>query len=418
MVLFFYNFLIIPVLRIIVRCITLFNPKLREREDSWNTTLELISSLLPVKHRVWFHAASMGEFEQAKPIIEQLKSGNPDISIIVSFFSPSGYRHQKNYPLADAVVYMPLDTPKKARQFITAMNPNAAVFIRYELWLNHLAELSKRKIPVYLWCATFPRKAIWSFPLLNSFLQKTLGFFTQIYTVSESETELFRNASASLTVNTAADTRFDRIISVIENSKNDTPILPNGYFKPTDTVLVAGSTWQKDEDIIIQSLLALGKQGQVIRMIIVPHEPTEEHIVALKNKLPDSVLLSKLTESDSNKQHIIVDSMGKLLKLYSYAHIVYVGGGFGAGVHSTAEPAGYGVPLVCGENISRSPDAQNLENLGALTCVKSSNDLVEWLLTMTNDAERIERGKRAKEYVYRGAGGSKTAAEIIQNNLK
>ncbi len=418
MVFFLYNVLIIPVLRILVRCTALFNPKLREREDSWDTTLELLSSLPPAEYRVWFHVASMGEFEQAKPIIEHLKAENPDISIIVSFFSPSGYRHQKHYPLADAVVYMPLDTSKKARQFVTAISPNAAVFIRYELWLNHLAELSKKKIPVYLWCATFPRKAIWNFPFFKGFLQKTLGCFTQIYTVGEDETELFVKANRSLAVHTAADTRFDRIISVIEKSKDDTPIIPNGYFKPDDTVLVAGSTWQKDEEIIIESLNALEQTGQIVRMIIVPHEPTQEHIATLKNKLLDSVLLSELTEKNSNKKHIIVDSMGKLLKLYRYAHIVYVGGGFGAGVHSTAEPAGYGVPLVCGEHISRSPDAQNLENLGALTCVSSSKELIEWLLKMTTDKdERSKRGNQAKEYVYRGAGGSKAAAEIIANNL-
>ncbi|MBI3260462.1 MAG: hypothetical protein HYZ54_13465 [Ignavibacteriae bacterium] len=419
MILFLYNALIIPVLRIVVRCALFINPKLREREESWKTTITCIPSHPENYRRIWFHVASMGEFEQAKPIIELLKKDNPELSIIVSFFSPSGYRNQKNYPLADAVVYMPFDTRKKARQFIEAINPDVVVFIRYELWLNHLAELSQWKIPVYLFCATFPNSSIWNYPVFRSALHRILNYFTEIYTVSQRETNLFLSINTTTPIISSVDTRFDRIISVIENSQKESPILPDNYFKPDDIVLVAGSTWQPDEEILIKAFHSLEQQGHSIRSIIVPHEPTPEHTQALKNNLRDSVLLSEINGKNSDARHTIVDSIGKLLKLYSYADIVYVGGGFGAGVHSTAEPAGYGVPLVSGRNISRSPDAQNLVTLEALTCINSSNELTEWLLKMVNDeSERLKRGELSRQYVYKGLGGSKTAAEIIANYLK
>ena len=418
MILFLYNVFVIPILRIAVRCISLFNPKLREREAAWKTTLARIPQLPPNTQRVWFHVASMGEFEQAKPIIEQLKKNNPTLSIIVSFYSPSGYRNQKDYSLADAVVYMPLDTRKKARQFIVAINPSVVVFIRYELWLNHLAELSKREIPAYLFCATFPNSSLWSYPIFRSILSNTLNYFTEIYTVGQRETNLFQNAGTSTPVHSASDTRFDRIISVIEKSQKEPPILPENYFMPDDIVVVAGSTWQQDEEMLIGAFYELEHQEYPIRMIIVPHEPTTEHIQAIESKLENSVLLSEVITKGTIARHIIVDSIGKLLKLYSYADIVYVGGGFGAGVHSTAEPAGYGVPLVCGSNIKRSPDAQNLFELNALTCINSCNELIEWLMKMIDEKpERLKRGELAKNYVYKGLGGSKAAAEIIKNVL-
>lgn len=418
MILFLYNVFVIPILRIAVRCISLFNPKLHEREAAWKTTLARIPQLPPNTQRVWFHVASMGEFEQAKPIIEQLKKDNPSLSIIVSFYSPSGYRHQKDYTLADAVVYMPFDTRKKAKQFIEAINPTVVVFIRYELWLNHLAELSKRQIPIYLFCATFPNSSFWNYRGFHSALKNVLNYFTGIYTVSQHETNLFKKTGIDTPVHTSVDTRFDRIISVIEKSQKELPILPESYFQPDDIILVAGSTWQPDVDILIPALYELEHQGYAIRMIIVPHEPTKEHIQAIENKLSSAVLLSEIMSNRIEAKHIIVNSIGKLLKLYSYADIVYIGGGFGAGVHSTAEPAGYGVPLATGVNIKRSPDAQNLFELNALTCINSCNELIEWLMKMIDEKpERLKRGELAKNYVYKGLGGSKAAAEIIKNVL-
>jgi 3-deoxy-D-manno-octulosonic-acid transferase len=415
MALLFYNILILPIVRLGVSVISRFNPKLREREHSWNTTIQQLQALSQTKRRIWFHVASMGEFEQAKPIIQHLKQSDSALSIVVSFFSPSGFRHHAHYPLADAVVYMPIDSRLKARLFIEAMKPDVAVFIRYELWLNHLAELSKRKIPAFLFCATFPNASLWKFPLFKSFLRVILNHFTAIYTVSERETILFSKIHTTANVFTATDTRFDRILHGIEQARTEPKILPDGFYKPHDSVFVAGSTWEKDEQIISEAIRSLQHKGISLCSIIVPHEPTDEHIAALQRSLPEATLLSNVNSS-TNNQIIIVDSIGKLLKLYGYATIVYVGGGFGAGVHSTAEPAGYGVPIASGTTIRRSPDAQNLKRIGALTCVESSDELTQWIMTMiTNPNERVQRGASGLEYITLGKGGSLDAAKRIMN---
>lgn len=418
MIVFFYNLIVIPIIQLLVLCISQFNTKLKEREKAWKTTLLTLEKLPQNTKRIWFHAASLGEFEQAKPIIERLKSQNQNLSIIVSFYSPSGYRNVKEYPQADAIVYMPIDTRRKAKQFIEMMNPNVAVFIRYELWLNHLNILSNKNISTFLFCATFPNAKIWKLIFLHQFLSAILNNFTGIYTVSDFETHSFKQLLLDIPVTTSRDTRFDRIISVVETVKDSKKILPESYYKSNELILVAGSTWQKDEEIIIDSLEQIEKKGYGIRPIIVPHEPTREHCMNLKSKFQESVFLSELNSQSDNFKFIIVDSIGKLLLLYGVADIVYVGGGFGSGVHSTAEPAAYGVPIVCGRNISRSPDAQNLEQLGALTCINSSENLSKWLENMiTNPSERISRGEIAKQYVYNGAGGSKTCADIIEKSM-
>lgn len=410
-----YNLLIIIPLRLAVFVLSFFNPKLRERERAYGSTLRALSALsLKTDRRIWFHAASMGEFEQAKPIIEELKILHPEWQIIVSFFSPSGYRHQKNYRYADAVVYMPLDTRANAREFITRLQPDAAIFIRYELWLNHLTILSERAIPAFLVCATFPGSALWMYPPFRTILRTILRSFTAMYAISAQQAARFSGFSPSCSVHISADTRFDRIISVVEKASSLGDLLPANYFAADDFVLVVGSSWEKDEDILHESLHSLAPQFPRLKLIIVPHEPTEGHVARLTTMFPSAHLLSSLTDNSPKGQHIITDSIGKLLRLYNKADAAYIGGGFGAGVHSTAEPAGYGIPIACGPFITRSPDAQNLLSSGALDVINSSEECVHWLTTiLTNRDIYSHKSTLAKEYVYQGKGASRMVAERI-----
>jgi 3-deoxy-D-manno-octulosonic-acid transferase len=410
-----YNLLIIQPLRVLVLLYSRINSKLRERENAWESTLQTLTKL-PQKSspRVWFHAASMGEFEQAKPIIEHLKAIQPDIQVIVSFFSPSGFRHQKKYPFADAVVYMPLDTKANAREFINHIDPGVVIFIRYELWLNHLTLLSDRGIPTFLVCATFPGSAVWMYPPFRSILKAILRSFTTIYAISAQQTARYTGFSPMLSVQTSADTRFDRIISVVEQASSLDALLPHHYFAPDDFVLVLGSSWEKDEDILLESLRILAPKFPHLKLIIVPHEPTESHVSSLMKKLPSAQVLSRLSEQSPKGQHIITDSIGKLLRLYSVADAAYIGGGFGAGVHSTAEPAGYGIPVACGPFIERSPDAINLHQNGALEVIHTPEECVRWLETLlTSQDIYSQKSKLAKEYVYQGKGASTALAETI-----
>ena len=400
-------------------------PKLKEREDnvrfSW-ISLDKISQ--NKSRRIWFHAASMGEFEQAKPIIEQLKKEDPDTTIICSFYSPSGYKNQIDYKFADAIVYMPFDTPGNAKEFLRLVNPDFAVFVRYEAWHNHLKELNRRRIPVILISATYPSDSVLNRCFIaKSFHKMNYSLFSSIFTVGHKHSEYFESLGMGNQIITLSDTRFDRILEKVDSAINK-PVIPRNFFADDDFVLVAGSTWEPDEDILIESLERFEKLNQKIRMIIVPHEPTEEHVSQLKIKLENSVLLSDILANIDEPQkyknkHIIVDSIGKLLSLYANANAAYVGGAFGVGVHSLTEPAGYGIPVACGPNCFNSPDTEELISSDALTIIEDTDTFTDWLSSIISNQELCEAiGERATEYIHSHAGSAKIISDLIIRHEK
>ncbi|MES2767420.1 MAG: glycosyltransferase N-terminal domain-containing protein [Bacteroidota bacterium] len=418
---FFYNYIAVPFLKIAATIGGNFNKKIADRERNVRKSFKNLEKLSSEGKRVWFHAASVGEFEQAKPVIEAIKEDNPEIIIIVSFFSPSAYNTQRSYKYADAIVYMPLDTRKNAREFIELLKPDVAIFVRYEAWFNHLSVLKGRNIPTLLICATLSQKKIWNYPLLKTFRFKTYSLFTKIYTVSEEQTERLKKLKLQTPFKTLTDTRFDRIAKIIDSARRE-QIIPESYFGIDDFVLVAGSTWEADEDMIIEAFSNLpDNEKGVLKLVLVPHEPTPEHITLLKTKLPDAILLSEIgtnSETENFGAHIIVDSIGKLLKLYAVADAAYIGGGFGIGVHSTTEPAGYGIPLATGHNIHNSPDAPTLEKLGALTVLKNAYDCKNWLLKIIQDDNfREKSGETARKYIYDSLGSTEIIAREIAEYL-
>ncbi|MFH1051776.1 MAG: glycosyltransferase N-terminal domain-containing protein [bacterium] len=425
-----YNVIAIPLLSLVITFLKPFNRKLREREGNWEDILVNFKAKdnSGKRFRLWFHSASMGEFEQAKPIIEKLKKNNPEIYIIVSFYSPSGFNNQKNYKFADAVLYMPFDSRANSKYFIRTIKPDAAVFIRYEIWRNHLDILHKKKIPALLVCATKPtKKYLYECFLIRPFTKSNYSYFKKIFTVSLEHTDFFNELKIPAEIKTLSDTRFDRIIENVEINK-EKKLLPSTLFPNRDFLLVTGSTWEPDEDLIIEVTKQIEKENIAnLRLIIVPHEPTENHIKKLKNKLPNSFLLSQIeeflrTEKDNSviagflgKNHIIVDSIGKLLSLYSIANAAYIGGAFGAGVHSVTEPAGYGLPLSCGPKMTNSPDAIKLESYGSLNVISNSDTLFSWLKKIiTNDIFRLQAGMLNRDYIFKFKGSSDVVVKDIE----
>jgi 3-deoxy-D-manno-octulosonic-acid transferase len=425
MISLFYNFIVLPVLLSIKSIIQPFNSKLKEREGMWEDVIEdFAESDQPTnKRRIWFHSASMGEFEQAKPVIEYLKENFKDIYIIVSFFSPSGYNNQKNYKYADAVLYMPIDTSFNARYFINTIKPDVAVFVRYEIWLNHLSYLKKLGTPTLLICATKPNsKAMRKYSILRSFLKKAYSCFSTIYTINQEQTEFFEKLKIDTRIETLSDTRFDRIANTVENSLKS-PILRENFIGNNDFVIVAGSTWQPCEKILINSISYFHNYSENnVKLVIVPHEPTLNHINELTGLIPDYVLLSNYLDdinSDySNKNIMIVDTIGMLLRLYASADVAYIGGGFGVGIHSVTEPAGYGIPLSTGPKIENSPDAIELHKLGAISIIQNADAFANWVkLLIDNPKEKERTGKISYDYVHKQKGSSKKIAQAILDSL-
>ena len=425
---FIYNIFIIPVMKLLVPILSLFLPKLKMRQKNWksifnNTEIRRNSS----DKLIWFHSASMGEFEQAKYIIEKLKTDNKHIKILVTFYSPSGYENQKDYQFADAVIYLPADSRANVKRFLDKYKPDLSVFIRYDLWHNYLYECHKREIPLFLIAATKPAKSkLASIELVNQFFASNYSLFNKIYTVGKTHTDFFESLYINSQIITATDPRFDRIFAAVDNNRNN-ELLPKELFSNQFT-LVAGSTWEPDEDILIPALGHINKDRFNYRCIFVPHEPTSRHISKLKTRI-DALLLSELIEliknTNDNKiiadrmsnKHIIVDSIGKLLALYSFADAAYIGGGFGAGIHSVTEAAGYGLPIATAKKINNSPDAVNLLNVEALTVVYNQDDTYNWLAMLGDKNKRKKKGEIARNYIISNLGTSDKIIHSLLNEL-
>ena len=405
-----YNFIFMPIASILLVFIKLFNKNIKNRE---HTCLKLLKNFKDdnthKSKKIWLHAASMGEFEQAKPIIEMFKANHPGIKIYVSFFSPSGYENQKNYSYADYIFYLPIDKKANAIKFIDLIKPDLAVFIRYEIWYNYLNQLSKRNIPIYLINATKPQSR-----KLDFYYKKCLVLIDKIYTMNPNEIDYFRNEINHKAVFPLWDTRFDRISEKVEQNRLN-PLFIKELFG-SRLVFTAGSTWEPDEDIIIPAINKLNEKfNNLISLIIVPHQPTKEHISNLKFKLDNHVLLSEI---ENNQQAfignfkeknpvIIVDSISKLLRIYANANIAYIGGAFGVGVHSVTEPVGYGVPVAVGPKYHNSPDAIVLEKITVLKSVNNADDLYNWLLRLIQNRELISYiSNKAEKYVKTRCGST------------
>lgn len=352
---------------------------------------------------IWFHASSLGEFEQGRPLIERLRREHPEKPILLSFFSPSGFEVRKNYPFVDAVVYLPFDTPKRVRKFLDAARPSMAVFIKYEFWGNYLQQLHKAAVPVYIISAIFRQGQIFFRPWGGMF-RRMLRRFDRIYLQDNESQKLLSGIGIDNTV-VAGDTRFDRVTDVMAQTFD----IAGG--ENLRSFIIFGSSWGADEANYIPWLNA----NRDVKFIIAPHEFDEARVAALCNAIDGNVIpLSQwerhIADNGTPPEHIrgiIVDCFGKLSSLYRYASVAYIGGGHGAGIHNINEAAVYGIPVVFGPNYHKFKEARDLISLGGAFCVENAAATSSTLDRLLSDeACRTSAGKTAGRYIADNIGAT------------
>jgi len=358
---------------------------------------------------IWFHCSSLGEFEQGRPVIEKLKSQNPGFKFLLTFFSPSGYEIRKDYKGVDWVFYLPLDSKKNAKTFFDIVNLALAVFVKYDYWHYYLNECKKRKIPLLLISGIF-RKEQPFFKWYGNLHRSMLNCFTHFFVQDKESLQLLQSININ-NATVAGDTRFDRVSEIAENF---TPIKAIEKFCSGLPVLVAGSTWSEDEKLIKDATANFPD----LKIIIAPHEIHKEHIDQLKSFFPDAVLYSQLRVQSPEaiiSDHLIIDNIGMLSKLYHYSTIAYVGGGFNKGIHNTIEAAVYGNPVLFGPNYKKFKEAIGLIENGGGICITSSNELSTILQKFISDKTALGlSGKNSFDFVKQNKGATEKILYYIE----
>jgi 3-deoxy-D-manno-octulosonic-acid transferase len=359
------------------------------------------------KKVVWMHCASLGEFEQGRPVIEKLRQEFPGVYLVLSFFSPSGYEIRKNYAGADAVCYLPADLPGHASRFIQGLQPDLVIFVKYEFWAGYLHELKKRNIPAYLISARF-RPGQFVLSPAGGWIRSFLNAFKVIFTQDENSKKLIsRKLDSKIVI--AGDTRFDR---VSENAAYPQKFPEIETLINQRIVFVAGSTWQNDEEVIFPL------SNSPVFTIVAPHEITEKHLQQLKQCCPQpAVLYSEIKQLGSGKPPatLIIDNVGMLMSVYKIAHIAYVGGAFHKQLHNILEPAAMGIPVLFGPYTDKFPEAEELQKSGGGFSISNHQEFLSTFQDLINDSAKLHKaGKNAAEYVSKNRG----AAELIMKELR
>ncbi len=385
-----------------IRLVSSRNPKAAKIAEGRRQSVSLLKKGLKAEDRpIWFHAASLGEFEQARPLIEKMKAENPECKIVVSFFSPSGYEVRKNYPLADVVCYLPADTPRKVSEFIETMRPSVAFFVKYEFWGNALEVLHRSGIPTYLICGVFRPDQLFFKPW-GGFYRRLLRWFEHLFVQDEESRKLLEGIGIK-NVSVAGDTRFDRV-SAIREAARRIPEAEN-FCKSTrengGMVMVAGSSWEPDEEVYSEWIA----RHPEVKLILAPHEFDERRIMLLKGRFGAEKCIA-LSESQEHPeklesaQVLIIDCFGLLSSLYAYGDVAYVGGGFGVSIHNINEAAVYGIPVMFGPNNHKFIEAQELKANGGGIEIRDKKEFETKADSLLKDREeRSRRGKKAGAYI-------------------
>ncbi|XHR95285.1 3-deoxy-D-manno-octulosonic acid transferase [Mucilaginibacter sp. UC70_90] len=371
---------------------------------------------------VWFHFASLGEFEQGRPILEAMRNLHPEKKIVITFFSPSGYEIRKNTPLADHVYYLPLDTARNARRFIDAINPEIVIFTKYEYWFHFFNETNKRNIPLYIVSGIFRPEQVF-FKWYGGFNRKILSLVSHFFLQDNSSKQLLQNIGITNT-SVSGDTRFDRVWANAQNPKQ-LPLIEE--FKNGHKVFIAGSTWPQDEALLAKLVI----QYPDWKFIFAPHEIPEEKVNNLIELLPEgkAITFSQLkTEAEglksgdfinqsltsNNLQSLVIDNIGMLSSLYAYADVAYIGGGFGVGIHNTLEAAAFGLPVIFGPNYQKFNEAKELIAIKAGFSISNETELKDIVDTLVNDEAfyNITR-KKVFNYVKENVGATDMIMKYI-----
>lgn len=411
--LFLYN-LVISIAGFFLKIVALFSPKIKLFVEGRKNVFSTLEEKIKADDKtIWFHSASLGEYEQGLPVIEKIKEKYPSHKIIVTFFSPSGYEVRKNNTVADVTIYLPLDTKSNAKKFIRLVHPELAFFIKYEFWLNYLKELETNKTPTYLISGIFRDNQMF-FKWYGGFYRKALKAFTYFFV----QNEISKQKVESLGFNNvivSGDTRFDRVNAILERD-NSLDFIEN--FKNNKPVIVIGSSWPKDEAILVEYI---NQAPENVKFIIAPHNIKPNQILELQSKITKSTILfsEKANKDLANYDVFIIDTIGLLTKIYSYGTIAYVGGGFGnPGIHNILEPATFGIPIVIGPNYSNFAEAVSLAKLKGCSVISDYNELKETLdQLLSNNSFFTEKSEICKAFIQDNKGATETIIKVVSKPL-
>ena len=409
---FLYNILI-NIAWFGLKAIALFNAKIKLFVQGRKNTFPLLEEKLNKTDKtIWMHVASLGEFEQGLPILERLRSKYPEHKLVLSFFSPSGYEVKKNTSVADVVVYLPMDSNSKVKHFLNIVNPRLAIFVKYEVWPNYLYHLKKRNVPTILVSAIFSGRQIY-FKSFGGFMRRSLKKFDHYFVQDEKSKKLLESIGIKNS-SVGGDTRLDRVSEILQRN-NQLDFMDR--FKNNQLCLVAGSTWPEDEKILIDHI---NNTTEKIKFVIAPHEIKASHIdkitLALKKT---AVRYSELGDQNLKEIDIlIIDTIGLLTKIYSYANIAYVGGGFATGLHNTMEPAVFGIPIIIGPQFEGFKEAEDLVNAGGIIPVSSQDSFDNLVGDLLNNPFSIKKiGDINADYINSNKGASELIMKHISNIL-
>jgi 3-deoxy-D-manno-octulosonic-acid transferase len=411
---FLYNILIIVSEKLLMLFGNFFGQKVKLFRSGQKHIFPYLKDCLHSENnKIWFHVSSLGEYEQALPVIEKIKAKYPEYQIILSFFSPSGYEIKKDKTPADCVTYLPVDSLGNVRKFLNLVQPAAVFFVKYDFWPNYLFELKNRKIPTYLISGLFTANHSFFKPY-NVWLKKSLFAFTHFFVQDEnSKRVLLRQGFQNVTV--TGDTRFDRVFQIASQAVELDFVK---QFKQNKTLLVAGSTWEQDETLLIPYI---NQSNNNLKTIIAPHQVDAKHIEKITGLLQKKFIRYSEIGAETNLTEfeiLIIDTIGLLNKIYRYADIVYIGNGFGKSIHNIQEPAVYGVPVITGPHIHKFKEAVDLHRLGGLVVIHNQNELHDVLDSLTaQPALRKEKAKITRNYALQNAGATEKILKYLQNKL-
>ena len=407
--LFLYNLFVLLASQV-VKILAIFSPKIKLFVGGRKTVFQTLETKIKSSDKtIWFHAASLGEFEQGLPVMEKIKSSFPNHKIVVTFFSPSGFEVRKNNSVADVTVYLPLDTKNNAQRFLKLVHPEMVFFIKYEYWPNYLNELKKQNIKTYLISGIF-RKNQAFFKWYGGFYRNALKTFDYFFVQNESSKKRLQSIGFN-NVKISGDTRFDRVVSILERD-NSLDFIEQ--FKNNTITIVVGSSWPKDENLIVNFI---NNTDDTVKFIIAPHNIKAEQIQELQKSITKKTVLfsEKSTKDVAQFDVFIIDTIGILTKIYSYADIAYVGGGFGnSGVHNILEPATFGVPVVIGPNYAHFAEATALVHQEGCTSIATEKELEEAFTNLiSNEDIRHEKGHICSTFVQMNKG----ATDVVLKHL-
>ena len=414
-------------LALAIKIATLFNKKAKqaiEGRKNWRSKLLKFKQEFPHKKIIWFHISSLGEFEQARPLIIRIKTDYPEYAIVITFFSPSGYEKCKHFEYADAVFYLPYDTPKDARDFLNILQPKFSLFVKYEFWLNYLNEIFKRKneIQCFLISSIF-RKHQPFFKWYGSIFRQALKTYDVIFVQDELSIKLLKKIGITNNVVLAGDTRIDRVVEIAQQEVSFPEI---EAFSNDSITIIAGSTWEKDEKLLLPVIFDLQRYYSHLRLIIAPHNVEEKNIqrlCQLLNKQGFNFVRytqrnSLSTDELKTKNVFVIDTIGVLNKIYRYGYLAYIGGGFSYGIHNILEPAVYGLPVVFGPNYNKFYEAEVLIKTKGAFCITNKEDLKKTFFHLIENKDIYLTAQNAiKTFIEHHKGSVERTMSVLKNYI-